>query len=193
MQPFKKISIEKPQADIFVVTIVRPEVRNAVDVETAKELFTAFQQFDQDASAKVCGSSHSLAKRPSHFIFVPRSCSRIPELFFLSVFFIVLPPSIILCTGLHTLQVAVLCGAGGNFCSGADLKSLGERRTATNGADVQAVAKQALAPMGPSRMILSKPVSLFARKFHSLSFPTSSCAFPSPFFSLYNIRLFILS
>lgn len=47
--------------------------------------------------------------------------------------------------------VAILCGANGNFCSGANLKAiaqgLGNR-----------IEKSGDAPMGPSRMILSKPV-----------------------------------
>jgi enoyl-CoA hydratase len=47
--------------------------------------------------------------------------------------------------------VAVLFGAGGTFCAGADLKAMGSgrgNRTEPDGA----------APMGPSRMRLSKPV-----------------------------------
>ncbi|HEY2505744.1 MAG TPA: crotonase/enoyl-CoA hydratase family protein [Streptosporangiaceae bacterium] len=48
-------------------------------------------------------------------------------------------------------SVAVLFGAGGNFCAGADLKAIGTERgnraeTSGNG------------PMGPTRMRLSKPV-----------------------------------
>ena len=48
-------------------------------------------------------------------------------------------------------SVAVLFGAGGTFCAGADLKAMGSplgNRTEASGA----------APMGPSRMRLSKPV-----------------------------------
>ena len=48
-------------------------------------------------------------------------------------------------------SVAVLFGAGGTFCAGADLKAMGSsrsNRTAPDGAG----------PMGPSRMRLSKPV-----------------------------------
>src|SRR5262249_59460986 len=47
--------------------------------------------------------------------------------------------------------VAVLFGDGGTFCAGADLKALGSpdgNRTEPDG----------LAPMGPTRMQLSKPV-----------------------------------
>ncbi len=47
--------------------------------------------------------------------------------------------------------VAVLCGAGGTFCSGADLKAIG---TPTG----NRVAPDGDGPMGPTRMTLSKPV-----------------------------------
>jgi enoyl-CoA hydratase len=50
------------------------------------------------------------------------------------------------------LDVAILTGAGGQFCAGADLQALagGERRPITEDG--------ALGPMGPSRMKLGKPV-----------------------------------
>ncbi|HZC70906.1 MAG TPA: crotonase/enoyl-CoA hydratase family protein [Jatrophihabitans sp.] len=44
---------------------------------------------------------------------------------------------------------AVLCGAGGTFCAGADLKQMSNRIDADMSTD---------GPMGPSRMSLSKPV-----------------------------------
>ncbi len=47
--------------------------------------------------------------------------------------------------------VAVLCGAGGTFCAGADLKALG-------GPDGNRVAPDGDGPMGPTRMRMSKPV-----------------------------------
>lgn len=47
--------------------------------------------------------------------------------------------------------VAVLCGGGGTFCSGADLKAIG----APTG---NRVAPDGDGPMGPTRMTLSKPV-----------------------------------
>lgn len=49
-------------------------------------------------------------------------------------------------------RVAVFTGAGGNFCAGADLKAVasGERRNR--------IDPQGDGPMGPSRMLLSKPV-----------------------------------
>ncbi len=47
--------------------------------------------------------------------------------------------------------VAVLCGAGESFCAGADLKAFGT-------AEVNRVAPDGPGPMGPTRMVLSKPV-----------------------------------
>jgi len=49
-------------------------------------------------------------------------------------------------------RVAVLAGAGGHFCAGADLKAVasGERRNR--------LERDGDGPMGPSRMTLSKPV-----------------------------------
>ncbi|MCV7315351.1 crotonase/enoyl-CoA hydratase family protein [Mycolicibacillus parakoreensis] len=47
--------------------------------------------------------------------------------------------------------VAVLCGAGESFCAGADLKAFGTP-------DVNRVAPDGPGPMGPTRMVLSKPV-----------------------------------
>lgn len=84
---------------VALVSIERPERRNAVDTATASALFDAFAKFDADPG----------------------------------------------------LDVAVLSGAGDNFCAGADLKAFaaGYRKPLTEGA---------LAPMGPTRMRLSKPV-----------------------------------
>jgi enoyl-CoA hydratase len=84
---------------VLVVTIDRPEVRNAVDVPTAEALLHAFQAYDRD----------------------------------------------------DTLSVAVLTGAGGTFCAGADLKAIagGERRR---------LNEDAPAPLGPTRLLLGKPV-----------------------------------
>jgi enoyl-CoA hydratase len=48
-------------------------------------------------------------------------------------------------------SVAVLFGAGGTFCAGADLKALG-------GPDGNRAEPDGHAPMGPTRMHLSKPV-----------------------------------
>ena len=49
------------------------------------------------------------------------------------------------------LAVAVLTGAGGSFCAGADLKAVAEARGNRLAADGDG-------PMGPTRMLLSKPV-----------------------------------
>ena len=84
---------------VALVSLDRPEVRNAVDRPTAEALADAFRRFDADES----------------------------------------------------LRVAVLTGAGGTFCAGADLKAVaGGRgnRAATDGDG----------PMGPTRLLLSKPV-----------------------------------
>ncbi|MBW2508730.1 MAG: crotonase/enoyl-CoA hydratase family protein [Deltaproteobacteria bacterium] len=87
------------RGQVALVTIDRPEVRNAVDVPTARALADAFRRFDADEAARV----------------------------------------------------AVLTGAGGYFCAGADLKAVaaGESRDFSPGAD---------GPMGPTRMQLEKPV-----------------------------------
>jgi enoyl-CoA hydratase len=85
---------------IAMVTINRPQVRNAVNFQTANELFETFKRFDED----------------------------------------------------EALSVAVLAGAGGVFCAGADLKAISEGRQNPLSEDGE------LAPMGVSRMRLSKPV-----------------------------------
>lgn len=86
---------------VLVVTIDRPEARNAVDGPTAAALVAAFRDFDADES----------------------------------------------------LSVAVLTGASGTFCAGADLKAIGSGRGNRIEADVSLDG-----PMGPTRMMLSKPV-----------------------------------
>lgn len=50
-----------------------------------------------------------------------------------------------------TSSVAVLWGDGGTFCAGADLKAFGTP-------DANAVHRSGPGPMGPTRMVLSKPV-----------------------------------
>jgi enoyl-CoA hydratase len=87
------------QGNVFVVSINRPEVRNAVDGSTARALVDAFRAFDQDSA----------------------------------------------------LQVAVLTGIAGTFCAGADLKAL----AAGQG---NSLSEDGHGPMGPTRMLLSKPV-----------------------------------
>src|SRR6185436_15262402 len=49
------------------------------------------------------------------------------------------------------LSVAVLTGAAGTFCAGADLKGVSAGRG-------NRVTRDGDGPMGPSRMLLSKPV-----------------------------------
>lgn len=103
---------------VTVVTLNRPEVRNAVDTATARELHAAFLAFDADENARV----------------------------------------------------AVFHGAHGHFCAGWDLQA-GARRAAQQVAADQAgalvglefspddcVPPGPLGPMGPSRLLLSKPV-----------------------------------
>lgn len=85
---------------VLVVTINRPEVRNAIDGPTAAALFGAFSAFDADE-----------------------------ERF-----------------------VAVLSGAGGAFCAGADLKAVSDR------ARFNRVEVDGPGPLGPTRMQLAKPV-----------------------------------
>jgi len=50
-----------------------------------------------------------------------------------------------------TASVAVLWGAGGTFCAGADLKAIGT-------SDTNPTHSSGPGPMGPTRMVLSKPV-----------------------------------
>lgn len=88
---------------VTIVTIARPERRNAVDLATARALYDAFRGFDADPGA----------------------------------------------------AVAVLTGEGGNFCAGADLKAIAEGEA---GARVTRGGVGSFAPMGPTRLRLSKPV-----------------------------------
>ncbi len=88
-------------SSVAIITINRPDVRNAVDGPTAALLADAFRRFEAD----------------------------------------------------DALMVAVLTGANGTFCAGADLKAI----TAGRGNRVEAdVALDG--PMGPSRMLIDKPV-----------------------------------
>jgi enoyl-CoA hydratase len=87
------------EGPVTVVTIDRPEVRNAVDSATAARLREAFDAFDADEAA----------------------------------------------------SVAILTGAGGTFCAGADLKAVGA-------GDRRPVPDAGPGPMGPTRTTLSKPV-----------------------------------
>jgi len=92
------VEVER-EGPVTTVIINRPERRNAVDRDTAKQLVEAFSMFEADDEQ----------------------------------------------------AVAVLWGTGGNFCAGADLKAIaaGEGNRLDESGD---------GPMGPSRMLLSKPV-----------------------------------
>jgi enoyl-CoA hydratase len=84
---------------VIVVTIDRPERRNAVDSVCADQLRDAFLAFDADPDA----------------------------------------------------SVAILTGAQGTFCAGADLKAVTE-------GDRRPIPDEGSGPMGPTRLTLSKPV-----------------------------------
>ncbi len=84
---------------VTTVILSRPEVRNAVDRQTAEELVEAFTAFDADPNA----------------------------------------------------LVGVFYGDHGHFCAGADLKAI------SSGAGNR-IEPTGDGPMGPSRMLLSKPV-----------------------------------
>ena len=104
-----------------LITLSRPDVRNAVDADTARALYAAFIEFEEDAEAKV----------------------------------------------------AVFHGAHGHFCAGWDLKAGARMARDEGGPGVltnldfeplaggqleAAPASAPLGPMGPSRLLLSKPV-----------------------------------
>jgi enoyl-CoA hydratase len=55
-------------------------------------------------------------------------------------------------------DVAVLAGGGGTFCAGADLKALSDGLGPQSRANPLHEDLQAIGPMGPSRLHLSKPV-----------------------------------
>jgi enoyl-CoA hydratase len=84
---------------VTIVTITRPERRNAVDSVCAEHLRGAFIEFDQDEER----------------------------------------------------SVAILTGAEGTFCAGADLKALSQ-------GDRRPIPDLGPGPMGPTRLTLSKPV-----------------------------------
>jgi enoyl-CoA hydratase len=88
---------------VLIVAINRVERKNAVDFQTAKELYQAFLDFD----------------------------------------------------GNDDFDVAILTGKGGAFCAGADLKALGSEDFQSRVSDG---GEGTFAPMGVSRMELSKPV-----------------------------------
>lgn len=93
------MSVRIERGEVWVITLDRPAVRNAIDRAAAQALSEAFCQFEADEAAKV----------------------------------------------------AVLTGAGGTFCAGADLKAIAA------GAPNR-VAPDGPGPLGPTRMVLDKPV-----------------------------------
>ena len=99
MSSMSKVRVEK-QDRVTTVIIDRPEVRNAVDAETAALLADAFRAFDADSES----------------------------------------------------DVAVLYGEHGVFCAGADLKAVASE------ANSNRLTEHGDGPMGPSRMLLGKPV-----------------------------------
>lgn len=98
---------------VTVITLARPDVRNAVDADTARALHAAFIAFDDDPDARV----------------------------------------------------AVFHGAHGHFCAGWDLQAGARLEAETPGGgqvlgqlDFSPADVRPLGPMGPSRLLLSKPV-----------------------------------
>ncbi|MEM8620475.1 MAG: crotonase/enoyl-CoA hydratase family protein [Actinomycetota bacterium] len=91
---------------IRVVTIERPEVRNAVDGPTAQLLYDAFVQIDRDPS----------------------------------------------------IGAAILTGAEGTFCAGADLGAVSAGRGNRVGEEPGDTIVGTLGPMGPTRLDLDTPV-----------------------------------
>ena len=91
---------------VRIITINRPECRNAVDGPTAQLLFDAFVDADRD-----------------------------PD-----------------------IAVAVLTGADGTFCAGADLKAVATGNGNRVNADPADEIVGSLGPMGPTRLLLDIPV-----------------------------------
>lgn len=90
---------QEKHGDLVIITIDRPDVRNAVDHPTAAALAEAFRAFDANKQQRA----------------------------------------------------AVLTGADGHFCAGADLKAVAEGRG-------NRVTLDGDGPLGPTRMLLNKPV-----------------------------------
>ncbi|KAJ5911934.1 uncharacterized protein N7473_001237 [Penicillium subrubescens] len=92
---------------ISIISINRPQRKNAVDPATAKKLYEAMLAFEADATQKVC----------------------------------------------------VLTGTGDTFCAGADLHNVAQKTVDSPPAEnLQPVNDRNLGPMGPSRLIVQKPV-----------------------------------
>ena len=98
-----KVRTER-DGQVLTVILDRPEVRNAVDDQTAEEMVAAFHELESDDS----------------------------------------------------LAVGLLWGTGESFCAGADLKAVASGERTIHSDPSQFFAQPG--PMGPSRMVLSKPV-----------------------------------
>ncbi|KAJ5688548.1 hypothetical protein N7462_002940 [Penicillium macrosclerotiorum] len=57
-----------------------------------------------------------------------------------------------------TQKICILTGTGDTFCAGADLHSVAEKRDQSPGENLQPVNGRNLGPMGPSRLIVQKPM-----------------------------------
>ncbi|CAL5872840.1 uncharacterized protein PFLUO_LOCUS7109 [Penicillium psychrofluorescens] len=55
-------------------------------------------------------------------------------------------------------KVCILTGTGDTFCAGADLHSVAQSRDDTPADNLQPVSGRNLGPMGPSRLIVQKPI-----------------------------------
>jgi hypothetical protein len=58
----------------------------------------------------------------------------------------------------ESLKASVLWGAGGTFCAGADLKAVASGWDPTRDRAPSGAADDAFGPMGPTRLVLEKPV-----------------------------------
>ncbi|HEX7285113.1 MAG TPA: crotonase/enoyl-CoA hydratase family protein [Candidatus Angelobacter sp.] len=99
MHELQQTVLSERNGKVLIVTINRPQARNAVDSATADSLGRIFRQFDQD----------------------------------------------------EAFNSAVLTGAAGTFCAGADLREIAEGRRPP-------VDPAGAGPMGPTWLLLSKPV-----------------------------------
>lgn len=55
-------------------------------------------------------------------------------------------------------KVCILTGTGGTFCAGADLHQVAKKNKNTSGDNLQPANGRNLGPMGPSRLVVQKPV-----------------------------------
>ena len=57
-----------------------------------------------------------------------------------------------------TQKVCILTGTGGTFCAGADLHQVAQKQSEQSSENLQPVDGRNLGPMGPSRLMVQKPV-----------------------------------